>query len=91
MLELIHIDIDNTVAFCVSWKVTEDDMSLVLGRASGKLDQYSESVLFKQIDSIDGVEVTVIIKAFKYLFYAGLLNIKKVAVLTDKKGIESVA
>ena len=46
---------------------------------------------FEQIDSFDGIEVAAIIKEFKYLFDVGLSNIKKVAVLTDKKWIESVA
>ncbi len=91
MLELIDIDIDNAVAFRVSGKVTEADMSVVLERAGEKVDQYGDIVFFEQIDSFDGIEVAAIIKEFKYLFDVGLSNIKKVAVLTDKKGIESVA
>jgi hypothetical protein len=91
MLELIDIDIDNAVAFRVSGKVTEADMSVVLERAGEKVDQYGDIVFFEQIDSFDGIEVAAIIKEFKYLFDVGLSNIKKVAVLTDKKSIESVA
>ena len=44
MLELIDIYIDNAVAFRVSGKVTEADMSVVLERAGEKVDQYSGSV-----------------------------------------------
>jgi hypothetical protein len=91
MLELIDIDIDNAVAFRVSGKVTEADMSLVLERAGEKVDQYGDIVFFEQIDSFDGIEVAAIINEFTYLFDMGLSNIKKVAVLTDKKWIESVA
>ncbi len=91
MFELIDIDIDNAVAFRVSGKVTAADMSVVLERAGDNVDQYGDIVFFEQIDSFDGIELAAIIKEFKYLFDVGLSNIKKVAVLTDKKGIESVA
>ncbi len=68
MLELIDIDIDNAVAFRVSGKVTEADMSVVLERAGEKVDQYGDIVFFEQIDSFDGIEVAAIIKEFKYHF-----------------------
>ena len=91
MLELIDIDIDNAVAFRVSGKITENDMSAVLDRASEKIEHYGDIVFFEQIDSFDGIEIAAIVEEFKYLFDVGLSNIKKVAVVTDKKWIESVA
>jgi hypothetical protein len=90
VLQLIDIDIDNAVAFRVSGKVTEVEMSVVLDCAKEKIDHYGDIVIFEQIESFDGIEVAAIVDEFKYLFDVGLSNIKKVAVLTDKKWIETV-
>jgi hypothetical protein len=91
MLELIDIDIDNAVAFRVSGKITENDMSVVLERASEKIEHYGDIVFFEQIDSFNGIEIGAIVAELEYLFDVGLSNIKKVAILTDEKWIESVA
>ncbi len=91
MLELIDINIDNAVAFRISGKVTEADMSVVLNSAKEKIERYGDIVIFEKIDSFEGVEVAAIVEEFKYLFDVGLSNIKKVAVLTDKKWLKYIA
>ncbi len=91
MLELIDINVDNAVAFRLSGKVTKEDMSVVLSTAKQKIERYGDIVIFKQINSFEGVEIAAIVEEFKYLFDVGLSNIKKVAILTDKEWLETAA
>ena len=65
-------------------------MSVLLDHAKEKIDHYGDIVFFEQIDSCDGVEIAAFFDEFKCLFEVGLSNIKKVAVLTDEKWIETV-
>jgi len=90
MLEMIEIDIDHAVAFRISGKVTEGDMSLVLTEAKEKIKRHGNIVLLEQIDSFDGIEIAAIIEEFKYLFDVGIFNITKVAVLSDNKWLETM-
>ena len=88
MLEMIDIGIEHSVAFRISGKVTESDMSLVLTDAKEKIDRHENIVLLEQIESFEGIEISAIIEEFKYLFEVGISNITKVAVLTDNKWLE---
>lgn len=90
MLEMMEIGIDNAVAFCVSGKITERDMSLVLSEAKKKIEQYGNIVLFERIDSFEGIELSAIADEFEYIFKVGISNMKKAAVITDKKWIETI-
>lgn len=90
MLEMIDIGIDHSVAFRISGKVTESDMSLVLTGAKEKIERHGDIVLLEQIDSFDGIEIAAVIEEFKYLFEVGISNISKVAVLTDNKWLETI-
>lgn len=90
MIKMIDIGIDNAIAFKLSEKITEQDISLVLGLAKEKIERYGDIVLFEKIESLNGVELAALIEEFKYLFDVGISNIKKVAILTDKKWIEHV-
>jgi stage II sporulation SpoAA-like protein len=90
MLEMIDIEIDHSVAFRISGKVTESDMSLVLTEAKEKIESHGDIVLLEQIDSFDGIEIAAVIEEFKYLFEVGISNITKVAVLTDNKWLETI-
>ena len=90
MLEMIDIDIDHAVAFRMSGKITESDMSLVLSDAKEKIEKYGNIVFLEQIDSFKGVEIAAIIDKFKYLFEVGISNITRVAVLSDKRWIEKI-
>ena len=90
MLEMMDIEIDHAVAFRISGKITESDMSLVLGDAKEKIERYGDIVFLEQIDSFEGVEIAAIIEKFKYFFEVGMSNISRVAVITDKKWIEKI-
>ena len=90
MLEMIDIGIDHSVAFRISGKVTESDMSLVLNDAKEKIGRHGDIVILEQIDSFDGIEISAVIEEFKYLFDVGVSDITKVAVLTDNKWLETM-
>ncbi|WP_255418945.1 STAS/SEC14 domain-containing protein [Paraglaciecola sp. MB-3u-78] len=74
----------------MSGKITESDMNLVLIHAKQKIESYGSIVVFEKINSFEGVEVAAIVEEFKYIFKAGMSNIAKVAILTDKKWIEHI-
>jgi hypothetical protein len=90
MLEMIDIGINNAVAFRISGKITESDMSLVLNDAKKKIDLHGNIVFLEQIDSFEGIEIAAILEEFRYLFKVGISNIRKAAVLTDKKWVEKI-
>lgn len=87
---MIDIDIDHSVAFRISGKVTEGDMSLVLNDAKEKIERHGNIVILEQIDSFDGIEIAAVIEEFKYLFDMGVSSIDRVAVLTDNKWLETM-
>lgn len=90
MLEMIEIGIDNAVAFRVSGKITQSDMTLVLNNAKEKIERYGNIVIFEQLDSFKGIEIAAIIEEFKYLFDVGISNIRKAALVTDKDWLEKI-
>ncbi len=90
MLEMVEIEIHNAVAFRVSGKITENDMSLVLSDAKGKIEIHGNIVIFEQFDSFEGIEVAAIVEEFKYLFDVGMSHISKAAIVTDKKWLAKI-
>ncbi len=90
MLEMIDIGIKNATAFCMSGKITENDMSLVLSDAKTKTDLYGEIVIYEEIQSFKGIELSAIVDEFKYLFEVGISNIKKGVVVTDKSWVQKI-
>ncbi len=91
MLEMIDIGVENSTAIRMSGKITKDEMTRVLSDTKEKIKRYGSIVIYEEIESFEGVELAAIVEEFKYLFDVGLSNIKKVAVVTDKKWIEVIA
>ena len=90
MLEMIDIGIEQSVAFRISGKVTERDMSLILNDAKEKIQRNGDIVILEQIDSFNGIEIAAVVEEFKYLFEMGTANVTRVAVLTDSKWLETI-
>lgn len=90
MLELIDIGIDNAVAFRIAGKITESDMELAFSEMKGKIRAYGDIVLFEQIDSLEGVELSGIGEKFKFLFEMGISDVRKIAIVTDKKWLSKI-
>jgi hypothetical protein len=90
MLEMIEIGIDNAVAFRMSGKITESDMTMVLSDAKAKINRYGNIVILEVIESFKGIEIAALVEEFKYLHEVGISNISKAAVVTDKKWLEEI-
>lgn len=90
MLEMINIGIENATAFRMSGKITESDMSIVLSDAKEKTERHGKIVIYEEIESFEGIELSAIVEEFKYLFDVGISNLAKAAVVTDKKWVEKI-
>jgi len=90
MLEMIDIGIDSATAFRMAGKITESEMTLVLSDAKEKTERYGSIVLYEEIESFKGIELSAIVEEFKYLFDVGMSNLKKVAIVTDKRWVERI-
>jgi hypothetical protein len=90
VIEMIDVGIDNALAFQLSGKITESDMSMVLSAAKEKIESHGSIVILEKFNSLEGIEIAAIAEEFKYLFEVGMSNIAKVAILTDKKWIERI-
>jgi hypothetical protein len=90
VIEMIDVGIDNALAFQLSGKITEIDMSMVLSAAKEKIESHGSIVILEKFNSFEGIEIAAIAEEFKYLFEVGMSNIVKVAILTDKKWIERI-
>ncbi|MFT7300652.1 MAG: hypothetical protein ACI89Z_001114 [Porticoccus sp.] len=55
ILEMIDIGIEHSVAFRISEKVTESDMSLVLTDVKEKIERHENIVLLEKIESFEGI------------------------------------
>ncbi len=89
-IELLDIGIDNAVAFKIDGKITENDMEKALGKLKEKIDAHADVVIYQQVESLGGVELDAIFDKVKFLFETGISDIKKVAVVTDKKWMQKV-
>jgi|TARA_B110000914_G_scaffold207674_1_gene204573 hypothetical protein len=90
VIEMMDVGIDNALAFQLSGKITESDMSMVLSAAKEKIESHGSIVILEKFNSFEGIEIAAIAEEFKYLFEVGMSNIVKVAILTDKKWIERI-
>jgi len=90
MLEMINIGIKNATAFRLAGKITETEVSLVLSDAREKTERYGKIVIYKEIESFEGIEISALIEEFKYLTEMGLSNLAKVAIVTDKQWVEKI-
>ena len=90
MIDLIDIGIDDALAFRVDGSITKDEMTTVLAHAREKVEAHGTIVLFEQIDAFGRIEMGALVEEFRYLFEIGISNIRKAAVLTDKKWVAKV-
>lgn len=90
MVEMIDVGIDNSLAFTLTGKITKNDMSMLLSKAKEKIEEHGSIVMLQKIESFEGIEFSAMMAECKYLYQVGISNIKKVAILTDKKWIKVV-
>jgi hypothetical protein len=90
MVKMLSLGIENAVAFEMSGKITKEDVTLILDDAKQKIEKYGDIVIWKQIESFEGIELDALAEEFKYLTEIGISNIKKVAIITDKTWVEKI-
>lgn len=91
MLELIDIGIENATAFRISGKISEKEMSSVLSNAKEKTAEFGKIVIYEEIQSFEGIELSAIAEKFRYLFDMGISNLTRIAIVTDKGWIQKIA
>lgn len=90
MLEMMDVGLENTVAYRVSGKITDDEMILALSTIKEKLAVYGYINIYQEVETIGGVELEAIVEKFKFLTEVGLSKIRKIAVVTDKKWMQKI-
>ncbi|WOJ92561.1 STAS/SEC14 domain-containing protein [Congregibacter variabilis] len=90
MLEFIEFDIEDAVAWRISGKVTEEDMQLALDALRDKIEAHGKVSVYQEIEGFSGVELDVIKDKMRFLSEFGVSFFKKIAVVTDKKWLQSV-
>ncbi len=90
MIELLDFDLEDTVAWRIDGKVTEDDMELALDATRGVIDSLGYVNVYQEIQGFDGVEWDAIEEKMKFLHEYGIRHFRKIAVVTDKKWLQKV-
>ena len=87
---MLEIGVEQTVAYRLAGKITEDEMKQALAAIKGKIERYGKVYLYQEIDGFSGVELDAMIEKFKFLYANGITNISKVAVVTDKQWLHKI-
>lgn len=90
MLEIMDIGIEKAVAYRLSGKISEDEITLVFNALKEKIESCGEVFIYQEIESFGGIELDAIIEKFKFLFDVGISNIHRIAVVTQKKWIHKI-
>jgi SpoIIAA-like len=85
MITMLDIKVDNAIAYNISGKITDDEITKLFSKIKEKIETYNEICVYQEIESIDGMEFGAIIEKIKFLYEYGISNIKKIAVITDKR------
>lgn len=90
MLELLDIGMEDTVACRAAGKITEEEMAQALSAIREKIASCGKVCIYQEVVTIGGVELEAIIEKLKFLTEVGLSNIKKMAIVTDKKWMHNI-
>ena len=90
MIEMLDIGIENTVAYRIDGKVTEDDMKSVLSIFKEKMRAGAKLSLYQEILCLGGAEFDAIIEKLKFFREFGTSNFNKIAVVTHKEWMQKI-
>lgn len=90
MIELLDFGIEDTVAWRIDGKVSEDDMERALDVARDVIDNLGYVNVYQEIESFDGIEWDAIEEKMKFLHEYGIRHFRKIAVVTDKQWLQKV-
>ncbi len=87
MLEIIDIGVEKGIAYRVGGKVTEEEMTSVLGLFKEKIAKDEKLIVYQEVVSIGGVEIDALVEKFKFFKDVGISHFSRIAVVTHKKWI----
>ncbi len=90
MLELIDIGVENTVAYRVGGKITEEEMTAILSTFKEKIEKGEKLNVYQEVVSIGGVELDAMIEKFKFFRDVGFSHFDKIAVVTHAKWLHKL-
>ncbi len=90
MLEFIDFDVDDTVAWRISGKVTEDDMESAFDAIRATIERCGHVSVYQEIESLGGVEWDAVEEKMEFLREFGIRHFRKIAVVTDKQWLQTV-
>lgn len=90
MLELIDTGMPHVVGFRIAGKINAEDMTTVLDAAREAGQRVPELGLYEEIESVGGIEINAIVQKLSYFHETGISNIRKIAVVSDKRWIQTV-
>ena len=90
MLELIDIGIENSVAYRLGGKITEEEMTSILTVFKEKIEKGEKLIVYQEVVSIGGVELDAIIEKYKFFRDVGFSHFDKVAVVVHTKWLHKL-
>ncbi len=90
MLEMIDIGVENTIAYRVGGKVTEEEMITILTIFKEKIDKGGRINVYQEVVSIGGVELDAVVEKFKFFREVGFSHFDRIAVVAHTKWLHKL-
>ncbi|OEU79744.1 MAG: hypothetical protein BA873_01420 [Desulfobulbaceae bacterium C00003063] len=90
MLEMIDIGVENTIAYRLGGKITEDEMTAILTIFKEKIDKGERLNVYQEVVSIGGVELDAMIEKFKFFREVGFSHFDRIAVVAHTKWLHKL-
>ncbi len=90
MLDIIDIGFEEAIAYRFGGKVTKEEMDLALSLFKEKIDKGEKLIVYQEIESIGGAEITAMLEKLKFFNKVGLSHFKRVVVVTHKRWIHKI-
>lgn len=90
MLEMIDIGVENTIAYRLGGKITEEEMTAILTIFKEKIDKGERLNVYQEVVSIGGVELDAMIEKFKFFREVGFSHFDRIAVVAHTKWLHKL-
>lgn len=90
MLEMLDIGVENSVAYRLEGKITEDEMTSILTLFKEKIEKGNKLVVYQEVVTIGGVELDAMVEKFKFFRDFGFSHFARIAVVTHTKWLHKI-
>ena len=90
MLEMIDIGVENTIAYRIEGKVTEEEMTAILNIFKEKIEKGERLNVYQEVESIGGAEFDAKIEKFKFFRDFGFSYFNRIAVVAHTKWLHKL-